>query len=522
MIWIRRTLARRTIGWTALAVAMSVGPSVAARPIFVDDTEGTGVGYAGCGKGVAMADVDNDGDLDLYAAIVYDADRLFLNNGLGRFSNVTRVAGVYTLGDSHGCVFADFDNDGNIDLFTAAMREGFHAGKKYPLWGADRLYLGEGDGHFTDVTAQAGLSYAGPATGVSVGDVNNDGLLDIAVAVYGQGNCKLYINQRGLKFADEAEPRGFVTGNERFYGCNLADMDGDGLPDILLPKILGDSKPGIRYYQSNGDGTFKELTEAAGLADTPNACAIAIGDYDNDRDLDFFASMSNRLYRNNGDNTFSDVTEETGIGDIGGYARGCAFVDADNDSDLDLFIAGRRQFFRNDGKGKFSDVGEEWGMTVDLIHGCAFGDIDGDGDLDMYGTNWLSGNTPWKYPGKFVLYRNTTNNEAYLKVRLEGYRSNRFGVGAKLEVYEAGHLGEEKRLLGYREVLCGYGTFSCHPPEQHFGLGKEKRCDLRVTFPRSGKVVEMKEVTRGQTVLVKEVAKGKHGEKIAPDGRLFR
>jgi len=511
---------RAQVSYLALLVAIT--PWLYADPLFRDDTEGAGVAYLGCGKGVAMADVDRDGDLDIYAAIVYDADRLFLNSGPGRFSNVTRTSGVYGLTDTHGCVFADFNNDGNPDLFLAAMQEGFHSAKKYAAWGENKLYKGEGDGSFTDITVKAGLADPGPCTGTSVGDIDNDGDLDIVCATYDGGNCKLYINTRGTVFSEEAEKRGFMTGKAKFYGCNLADLDGDGWTDILLPRILGEGEPGIRYYHNDGDGTFTAMTREAGLAETGNACALALGDYDNDGDLDLFGSRSNRLFRNEGGNRFTDVSDHAGFHRAEGYARGCAFVDADNDGDLDLFIGGRRQFFRNNGNGTFTDVGEKWGLTVDLIHGCAFGDIDGDGDLDMYGTNWLSGSRPWRYPGKFVLYRNTTNSKAFLKVRLEGFRSNRGAIGAKVEIYRPGHLGDKRHLLGYREVICGYGAFSCHPLEQHFGLGRKKRCDLRVTFPRSRIVVDLKRVKRGQTVLVKEVAKGRHGEKITEDGRLFR
>jgi len=481
-----------------------------------------------------MADVDNDGDLDIYAATDHDSDRLYLNNGLGRFMNMTRLCGLYSLVDSYGCVFADFNDDGNLDLFVAAMT----GNKKSSTWSEDRFYRGTGDGYFTEVTEGSGVSNAGSSGAVSVADVDNDGKLDMIVASFNEGNCRLYINKGDLVFSEtkkkvrlkdelvfseEAEKRGLLTGKAHFSGSNVADMDNDGHPDVLLPKLLGEDKPGIRYYHNNGDGTFTEMTERAGLSTTDNACSLAVGDYDNDGDLDFLANLFNHLYRNNGDNTFTDVSEEAGLGEIEKrHSRGCSFVDADNDGDLDLFITGiPPQFFCNNGNGTFTDVSKKWGVVVERIHGCAFGDMDGDGDMDMYGTNW-QGKEPWKDRGKFVFYRNTANNKAYLKVRMARFLSNRFGVGAKLELYRQGHLGEKRYLMGYREVTCGEGTFTCNPLEQHFGLGKQNHCDLRVTFPVSGKVIDLKGVKCGQTILVKELPEGNHRTKIRPDGSRFR
>jgi len=518
-----------SLKWMSLLLLLS-GCTVTRKQVFVDITRSSGTKYLGAGKGVALGDIDNDGDLDIYASVCYENDRLFLNLGDCRFIDVTRYSGVWHESDGHGCVFADYDNDGYVDLFTAAMPEGsLHHGNKakYGHWRENKLYRNEGDGYFTDVTKQAGLEYDDKSSGCSFADYDNDGNLDLFVANYGPPSI-LYRNNGDGTFENVTKEAGVEISGD-FYGCAFADMDGDHYPDLFVQRLRYKAKPGIHYFHNQKDGTFKELTMEAGLGETGNSCAIAIGDYDNDGDLDFYLGNTNKLYRNEGSSKFTDVTGQAGLGyESKRYrqrpTRGICFADIDNDGHLDLYIGGAGAWlYRNNGDGTFTDIGQKLGLTQRGIHGVAFGDLDDDGDLDMYGTNWGRTGTS----GRFTLHRNDLNDSRYLKVLILGrryytreegglvyaprvkYGTNRCGIGAKLYLYAAGHCGDPKYLIGYREVPGGYGTFTSGPLEQHFGLGRHRKCDLRVVFPTTGQIAEQKGVSRAQTLVVMEPPKKK-------------
>ncbi|NNJ93304.1 MAG: CRTAC1 family protein [Halobacteria archaeon] len=414
---------------------------------FTDVTDIAGLGHAGYAQGVATGDFDNDGYTDLYVT-AFGTNVLYHNQGDGRFIDVTSAAGVDDPRWSTSAAFLDYDRDGDLDLFVANYVHFTVAGNKQCAGGdgtldycgpqsyrpvRDRLFRNDGNGRFTDVSDAAGLGVAfGPGLGVTCADYNGDGWQDIYVANDGDDN-QLWINQ----------------GNGRFE--NTALMAGVAI-------------------------------NAYGKAEA--SMGVTAGDFDNDGDEDLFMTHldreTNTLYVNDGTGNFLDATDAHKLGRISlpytGF--GAAWLDFDNDSDLDLFIANgavrieeslrgqpypyqeRNQLIRNDGTEGFTDRTEQSGPALALVEvsrGAAFGDLDNDGDVDIVVAN---NNGPTR------LLRNTIDGDNHwLTVRLQGTRSNRAGLGARLALLRAG-----KPPLWRRAHTDG-SYLSASDDRVHFGLG---------------------------------------------------
>jgi len=374
------------------------------------------------------------------------------------FSDVTDIAGVGCTGSSRGVAWGDYDNDGDLDLYVANYNEAnvlyrnngdgtftdvtSEAGvgcisHSYGVawgdydndgdldlyvanYGANVLYRNNGDGTFTDVTSEAGVSCTGSSLGVAWGDYDNDGDLDLYVANHYEANV-LYKNNGDGTFTDVTGAAGVgCTGSS--YGVAWGDYDNDGDLDLYVTNYEANV-----LYRNNGDGTFTDVTSEAGVSCTGSSRGVAWGDYDNDGDLDLYVANYNEanvLYRNNGDGTFTDVTSEAGVG-CTGHSLGVAWGDYDNDGDLDLYVTndGANVLYRNNGDGTFTMVGAGVGCTGSS-YGVAWGDYDNDGHLDLYVAN----------SGANVLYRNNGNLNHWLQIRLHGTISNRSAIGTKVKV----------------------------------------------------------------------------------------
>jgi hypothetical protein len=443
--------------------------------------------------GVGAADIDGDGFLDLCATAVNGGStRVYRNNGDGTFSDIAN-SGVG--GESQACVFGDVNNDGLPDLWV-----GWY-------WTNSRMFLGTGglNPPLADITGSSGTGVGQTWEGGAFADVDNDGNLDLYVVR--DGGNKLYMGDGAGHFSEQAAARGVQPG----VGCRavaFADVNGDGFPDLFVG-----TGTTCALYLNDGTGHFTDVTVAAGLAGiTAPASAIQVamfGDINNDGAPDLYVASWGRawLLLNDGAGHFTDVSVSSGVSPLAGstsYAApfGCAFGDYDNDGFLDLFIAGGEigggnypnLLFHNNHDGTFTDVAAAEGVQdVAVNHvGAIFFDMDNDGDLDLF-----VGHHP------NLTYRNETNNSAYFKVRVTGSLSNRSGIGSKVWVYAAGHLGDPLFLQGYREVSAGSGQASCPPAEQHFGLPATGTYDVRVRFP-SGTVVDLPGQAAGQILNVLE------------------
>ncbi len=347
-----------TSGTQAAPPASYTGPRnpFLSGTIFEDVTAGSGFDHQGHGKCVAMADYDKDGDLDIYISVVYGRNKLFQNEGQLKFKEMAATLAVDNPLDTHGIVLADFDNNGYLDIFCANNVEALSLTRGLVLQ-PNAFYLGFDEG-FVEHAAKScltGIDY-NFSCGVTTADINNDGLLDLFVAkgAYRKG------------------------------------------PDCANS-----------LYVNNGDGTYRDIAKAAGVADQGNGYCCAFGDYDNDGDPDLYVGSINDtdqpvtriLYRNNGDLTFTDVTKTLGLASRGNNIS-CFWADFDNDADLDLFLANSSgpghpepawmadSLFRNNGDGTFTDVSKESGVALPTnSRGSTVGDIDNDGDLDILVNN---------------------------------------------------------------------------------------------------------------------------------------
>jgi hypothetical protein len=423
---------------------------------FTDVTRASGIEIRSYGMGAAVGDYDSDGDLDLFVTS-FGPEALWRNNGDGTFSDVTAAAGVSDPLWSTSAAFLDYDRDGDLDLFVANYLDFTIAGHKACRDGVgaldyctpraytpvpDRLYRNDGNGKFSDVTEASGVSKAdGAGLGVSVGDYNGDGWLDLYVANDGNAN-QLWLNQRNATFVDDGLLSGSAVnaaGNpEGSMGVASGDFDADGDEDLFVTNIVGET---FVLYANDGRGSFEDGRVRSGLA-APTAALTGFGtdwfDYDNDGWLDLFAA--------------------NGAVNIVEAQRGEAFP-----------YRMRNQLFRNLGSGRFEETSAEGGAafkTVDVGRGAAFGDVDNDGDTDIVVTH---------NNGRAQLLLNQAGGgHHWLQVRLQQPSGNRFGLGAKVGVERAG------RPTLWRRVKTDGSYLSASDLRAHFGLGPSAALDAVV------------------------------------------
>ncbi|RMG51445.1 MAG: CRTAC1 family protein [Acidobacteria bacterium] len=530
---------RRPIGWPRLLWALLIagiiifpgrGESnrastsvsfrdVSARLDFVHRTEG-GEGLAGA----AWFDYNNDGLLDVYLTNgIGHANGLFRNNGDGTFTNVSQRAGVENGLGSSGVVAGDMDNDGYVDLFLTG-EGGILGSQQSPV----KLYHNNGDGTFTDVTEASGLTGPETAWSAALADIDGDGFLDLFIASPGralqeQHHNALYHNNGDLTFTDISASSGVNTARG---GCvaSFTDYDGDGRVDLLVgdcADIYARPTP-IELFRNNGDLTFTEVTERAGLDPGGFWMGLAIGDYDNDGDMDIFATnfgtskrwfgrfFLHALYVNNGDGTFTDVGEQAGVARWE-WGWGCSFTDVDNDGDLDLFFAGNfphepfdvmsagrgnpGRLLINEGDGTFRDAADQaiFGLEDEFTSGVAVGDFDGNGFPDILvavgGFDDRAGHPH--------LYQNLGNDNAWITLRLVGTMSNRDAIGARVSVTAGGR-------TQVKEVRAGSSFLSMDSPWLTFGLGEADHIEsIGVVWP-SGLSEEFEPPPVRQTITLVE------------------
>lgn len=490
------------------------------------------------GAGAAFLDYDNDGDLDLY--IVNGAplpgfemdtpptNILYQNDGNGGFTEVTKQAGVGDIGYGMGCVAADYDNDGDTDLYVTNF-------------GRNLLYQNNGDGTFSDATVHAGVGNGEKwSSSCAFVDYNHDGNLDLYVVnyldydlttdqdwfdargrriysnpqVYAGVPDTLYRSNGDGTFTDVTRQTGVYNKTGKGLGVTCGDYDNDGRIDIY---VANDTTPNF-LYRNSGDGRFVDIGPFVGAAYNEHGVAeggmgVDFGDYNNDGSLDIFvtnfSNETNTLYHNTADGALVDFTNIAGLGEVSflKLAFGTKFFDANNDGALDLFVANGHlyptesdalkyaqadQLFLNTGEGDFVDVSEQSGeyFSARMVgRGASFGDYDNDGDTDIFVVNLNQEGT--------LLRNEGGNGHNWLTIKTVGVKSNRDGIGTRVEVVT--HSRSQMK-----EVQAGSSYLSGHDLRLIFGLGTETKAEMvKVTWP-SGAVQTLADVEANQLVIITE------------------
>jgi hypothetical protein len=544
--------------WLAVPLAALAAATAVAPITFEDVTDRAGVRFVtengaaaekrqpeGLVAGVALLDYDGDGYLDLYfvnggtmPGLTKDGakfhNRLFHNNRNLTFTDVTEKAGLAGAGYGMGVAVGDYDNDGRPDLFLASLT-------------GNQLFHNNGDGTFTDVTAKAGVSggiYNGRkmwSVSAAWVDYNNDGLLDLFVSNYcqwqttGEPQCNsgghptfcsprhykplpntLYRNNGNGTFTDVSAETGIAGHLGRGMGVAIADYDGDGFTDIF---VANDDAP-FELFHNLGGKRFEEVAVDAGVAFPENGNVISGMGVD-------FRDLFNKglpslwvtaieketfpLFVNTGHGQFEERTAVSKLGmdtfEMSGWSN--AMADLDNDGWKDLLVArsnvqdnialySPRKYeepvsvFRNLADGKFQNVTATAGdLQKPAAHrGMALGDLDNDGRLDAVVT---------VLGGRARILRNTTGGaNHWLLLRLEGTKSNRMGIGARIEVTAA------DGSVQYNHATTASGYASSSDPRVHFGLGPSSTAkEIEIAWP-SGIRQVLHDVAADRILTVKE------------------
>jgi hypothetical protein len=498
------------IAGMASATDQSFRAAQAAFPVFTNVTVAAGLAETGTPFGnPSWGDFDGDGYLDLWVDNHYNSRPYFYKNtGNGTFTDVFTSTGLVAQGDKHGNGLCDYNNDGNLDLhITIGARGGTLLGEK-----SDRTNQNLGGFFFLDVTAEAGTDDTwGQGRSVAWGDYDHDGYADLLL-----GNLStdlvLYRNNGDGTFTNVAVAAGL--GSLQFDEACFADYDNDGYPDIYLADVAEKGAHTDRLFRNNGDGTFSDVTAEAGIQPLTQGRSLAWGDYNNDGYLDLFISRGpevpskQTLYQNNGDGTFADVTDAAGLGALSNN-RAAGWGDFDNDGYLDLYVVssgtdsdgkGPNYLYWNNRTGAFREVAERAGVQAVALtrgRGASWGDYDNDGFLDLF-TNNGEDNTGLPPKGPQFLFHNEGNSYHWIEIRLVGTVSNRDGLGATVKITVG-------RQTQYRENNGSMGHYlSQQSTPLHFGLGKSTLVKSVVISWPSGISQTLLNVAADQKLVVTE------------------
>jgi hypothetical protein len=456
-------------------------------------------------------------------------NHLYRNDGNGHFTDVTAKSGLNPDMYSVAVTAADYDNDGNEDLLVTG-------------YGKVVLYHNDGNGHFTDVTEKAGIKVDGWAISSTWLDYDRDGCLDLFVGRYvkfdpkyrayyaadnypgpldyeGETN-KLFHNNCDGTFTDVTDKSGIGAFVGRTMGVTAADFDNDGWDDIY---VANDRTENFLFHNKH-DGTFEEIGNDSGTAfgqngESTSSMGPVFADLEGRGVLDLWVTDGhyNRLLRNtgapadgpssvgwnSGKMTFEDIGAETGVAQVNGQyvSWGTGIYDFDNDGLLDILIfhgglihliPQEHTLFRGIGNGKFADVSRAAGAVLSertTARGACFADYGNDGKMDAFQVNLGGRGT--------LLHNVSTNTGHWVEVKLRGTKSNRDGIGARVEVIAAG-----KRWTAERVAASGY--LSQDDGRLHFGLGTATTIDKLIVHWPSGREQTLEKLAVDRVMTVKE------------------
>ncbi|TXE08916.1 VCBS repeat-containing protein [Algoriphagus aquimarinus] len=504
--------------------------------VFEDITAQSGLASAGAWKtGVSMADIDGDGLLDIYVCRLGDwkgvkgKNELYLNNGDLTFTENAAEFGLDFQGFSTQGAFFDYDLDGDLDMYL--LNHAVHTANSYGRASlryidsgpsGDRLYRNNADKDekkFTPVTNEARIfsSQIGYGLGVGISDINKDGWPDIYVSNDFNENDYLYLNLGNGAFMESGSES--ITHSSRFsMGNDLADINNDGWIDILSLDMLPEDEitqkrsAGEDSYEiyrlklnfgygrqvsrntlqlNNGNGTFSEIAQLAGISATDWSWAPLFADFDNDGWKDLF--ISNGILRRPNDMDYINFITNPELED--------GMVKKPEISNLDLaqkMPSGKvsNYIYKNTGNLSFQDMSADWGISkATASNGAVYADLDNDGDLDLVVNNLNAQASVFENQLNKISGKDKTT---FLKLRFEGARNNKFGIGARVEAFS-----KDQTLI--QENFTARGFQSSVAPEIHLGLGDIQFLDsLKVTWPGGGSQT-LKKVEVNRSMIFREI-----------------
>ena len=489
---------------------------------FEDISKTTGISaFGGIKTGVTMIDINNDNLLDIYvcrSGFFQDKDThknlLFINQGGLKFKEMASAYGLDDSGNSIHSAFFDYDKDGDLDCYIASHPE-FRLTYKAVFEGiadpkdkvSDKLYRND-NGKFVNVTRAAGVQNFGHGLGLAVSDMNHDGNTDVYVANDFQLPDFYYVNQGDGTFKEQLK-NAFPHCSYFAMGTDVADFNNDGLLDIFIVEMLAADnkrkktnmasmdadlfwkhvKAGFHYQYmrntlqlNNGNGTFTDIADFAGVRNTDWSWAPIFADLDNDglkdllvtngyirdtQDKDYLIKTSAIAAQRGGEMSFDELQEHMKSTRIANYA------------------------YRNMGDYKFQDKSEEWGFSFSgFSNGASMGDLDNDGDLDIVVNNYFD---------PACIYKNNASETAtnnFIRFKFEGQKNNKSGLGTKVTLHS-------NDGIQYQELQVTRGFQSCVEPLLHFGIGPKTSIDsVTVEWP-DGKTQNLTNVLANQTKIVK-------------------
>ncbi|HWB10753.1 MAG TPA: CRTAC1 family protein [Pirellulales bacterium] len=480
-----------------------------------------GVNRFNQGGGAIMEDFDNDGLLDL-ATVAFDPSApmgFYRNNGAGRFDDCAKAAGLENQLGGPNCVQTDYDNDGQMDIFIVRG-----AWLLYPE--RPSLLRNKGNGTFADVTDKAGLLYPMNSISASWADFDNDGWLDLFVAGERQPS-RLFHNRKDGTFEEVSRQAGVdVEDQSDCKGVAWIDYDNDGYQDLFLnylttyagTRLFRNNRDGTFTdvaEKMNIDGPAHGFScwawdyDNDGWLDIFATCfEHVLGDAVKGLQGEPHSLHSNKLYHNLQGHGFEDKTREAGL-DMVFAAMGSNFADFDNDGFLDFYLGTGEpnlwflkpaRMFKNVAGARFAEItGSSRTGNLQKGHGVACGDWDRDGDVDLFIDMGGAVNGD-RYHN--ILFQNPGQHNHWLTVKLVGVKSNRAAIGARIKVMTSG----TSPLTVCRHVSSG-SSFGANPLEQTIGLGQATRIEsLEVYWPTSGTTQVFRDLAADRAVRVTEFA----------------
>jgi hypothetical protein len=477
--------------------------------------------------GVAVADFDGDGLPDILIVCFGEPHvKLYRNLGGLKFADVTAGSGLETFqGLGTGVAVGDFDRDGKPDVYITSLA-GDAKGKPAPPGTESRLFRNLGNFKFADVSAERGTLFKLPARSCAWSDIDGDGHLDLFVCCPHSASV-LFRNNGNGTFTDITAQAGLALADRHNLGCAFGDIDGDGRDDLFVTSYNSQVST---LFKNLGGGKFVDITAAAGLGRKCSAVGCVFADVFNRGKLDLYVTTDswlsganyteaellkqgktvepNVLYENLGQGKFAPVAAATLA--FKGLAHDAILEDLDHDGLLDIYVGvdaipsgnkyatskgGNPLWTRPDGK-TWQEVSKAWGVAHEANCVCVpAADFDNDGDLDLLLINFYT---------NVVLYRNNTNDKNWLRVKAQGTKSNRDGIGAQVRLYDT--TGGQKKLVGLRHIQSGSGYGRCSALEAHFGLGPKPAPHYRVEvfFPATKTLMVRDQVAPGQRITIEE------------------